>query len=72
MYLGIVMKSVGGAPMSVGGSPMKRARLDHSLHEEQDDIEEIPGKLVVLNIVKIWLKPFYHLSKKNVFFNLRF
>ncbi len=56
------MKSVGGAPMSVGGSPMKRARLDHSLHEEQDDIEEIPGKLVVLNIFKIL--PFYHLSKK--------
>ena len=31
------MKSVGGPP------PIKRQRLDHSIHEEGDDIEEIPG-----------------------------
>ena len=28
---------------SVGATPMKRPRLDHSIHEDVDDIEEIPG-----------------------------
>ena len=28
---------------SVNAPPIKRQRLDHSIHEEGDDIEEIPG-----------------------------